>query len=214
VKLSANAVRLAYQFAATSDIRYYLNGVHVDPHPNGGAAITGCDGHRVLQVHDRDATDVETMIISLDKASRAALKPGRFVQTEFEPGRAAVVDSKGIPVHLQALGYKVEAKYPDVKATALGERESWVKGIRGTFNVGYLADASQAVAAAIGNVGFYDRFVGVTFYCKGPHVPLTAENDRLLFIVEGKTPAWGVIMGMRGDAADPSTIAYPERKAA
>lgn len=213
MKLSAAAVRLAYQFAATSDIRYYLNGVHVEPHPNGGAAITGCDGHRVLQVHDRDATDVETMIISLDKASRAALKPGRMAQTEFEPGRVAIVDADGVPKHLQALAYKVEGKYPDVKAT-LGERESWVKGIRGTFNVNYLADASQAVAAAIGNAGFYDRFVGVTFYCKGPDVPQTSGMDRLLFIVEGKTPAWGVVMGMRGDAADPSKIAYPERKAA
>jgi hypothetical protein len=210
MKLSADAIRLAYAFAATSDIRYYLNGVHVEPHPAGGAAITGCDGHRLLQVHDRDASNVETMIISLDKATRSALKPGRFVQTEFEAGRVAVVDSDGIPKHLQALAYKLEGNYPDVKKV-LCERENWQAGISGVFNVQYIADATIAAAAAAGG-SQWDRYKGVTFYS---HVGATTPtNQKLLFVVEGNTPAWGVVMGMRGDSADPAKVAFPEPKAA
>lgn len=210
MKLSADAVRLALAFAATSDIRYYLNGAYVEPHPNGGAAITGCDGHLVLQVHDRDASNVETMIISLEKATRAALTPGRFVQTEFEPGRVAVVDSDGIPKHLQVGAYKVEAKYPDIKPI-LGERENWQAGISGTFNVQYIADATIAVAAAVGG-SQRDRYKGVTFYSYAP--ASAPQNRKVLFIVEGNTPAWGIIIGMRGDSADPAKIAFPEKKAA
>lgn len=210
MKLSAEAVRLAYAFAAKQDIRYYLNGVHVEPHPNGGAQITGCDGHRVLQVHDRDATDVETMIISLDKASRSALKSGRFVQTEFEPGRVAIVDADGVPKHLQALSYKVEGTYPDVRKP-LGERENWKAGIGGCFNVQYIADATIAAAEALGG-SQWDRYKGVTFYSHdGADAP---QNQKVLFIIEGRTPAWGIVMGMRGDSADPIAMAYPEKKAA
>jgi hypothetical protein len=190
MRLSANAVRLAYSFASESDIRYYLNGVHVEPHPLGGASITGCNGHRLLQVHDQEATDVQDMIINLDKAARKALRKGRYVVTEFEPNRVAIVNSEDVPVYLQYEKYVIEAKYVEVK-TVLGERETWVAGLNGFFNVAYIAEATIAVSDAL-EIGRYDHYTDVTFYSHKPN-----EGDerptyqKILFIVGGKTPAWG-----------------------
>jgi hypothetical protein len=212
MRLSANAVRLAYSFAAKSDVRYYLQGVHVEPHPNGGAAITGCDGHRVLQVHDRDATDVETMVIGLDESARAALKKGKYVKTEFEPKKLAILNGDELPIYLQWTDYRVVGNYPDVK-TILGERESWIEGISGTFNVNYIADATIAAAKAVSGKKIRS-YIGVSFYSKKSERPGDFPYDKLLFIVEGETPAWGCVMGMRGEGPDALKIAFPEPKAA
>jgi len=213
MKLSASAVRLAYSFAAESDIRFWLNGVHVEPHPAGGAQITGCNGHKILQVHDRAASDVEAMIINLDKPARAALKRGRWVVTEFEPKKVAVVNSDLLPIYLQWTKYQVEGKFPDGK-TLLGERESWVAGLHGVFNVNYIADATIAAASALG-IGHYDKYAGMSFYSQhAADDTNTPVHAKVLFIVDGKTPAWGMVMGLRGYSPDPLKIAFPDLKAA
>lgn len=210
MKLSSSAVRLALAFAAKTDVRYYLNGVNVEPHPAGGAQITGCDGHRVLQVHDRDAKDVETMILSIDKATQAQLKPGRFVKIVTQEKKLLVTDSNGIALHAQVSSPIIEAKYVDL-AKVLGERESWHAGIYGTFNVQYIADIARTVDAALGE-SRWGR--GVTVFSQKSASPHTPYNDKILFIVEGQTPAWGIVMGMRGDHPDPIAYAYPAKKAA
>jgi DNA polymerase-3 subunit beta len=41
-------------FMAKQDVRHYLNGISVEPHPDGGAIIVATDGHRLAVIHDPD----------------------------------------------------------------------------------------------------------------------------------------------------------------
>ncbi|MDV5390775.1 beta clamp domain-containing protein [Shewanella xiamenensis] len=41
-------------FAAKNDVRYYLNGFHVKPHPEKGVILTATDGHCLVTIHDED----------------------------------------------------------------------------------------------------------------------------------------------------------------
>jgi hypothetical protein len=54
IKINPRDFVRAAAFAARFDIRYYLNGVHVEPAPNGlpGTIILGCDGNTLFAAHD------------------------------------------------------------------------------------------------------------------------------------------------------------------
>ena len=41
-------------FAAKNDVRYFLNGFHVKPHPEKGVILTATDGHCLVTIHDED----------------------------------------------------------------------------------------------------------------------------------------------------------------
>lgn len=41
-------------FAAKNDVRYFLNGFHVKPHPEKGVILSATDGHCLVTIHDED----------------------------------------------------------------------------------------------------------------------------------------------------------------
>lgn len=75
MKLTAELVLLAYSAVSTEETRYYLNGVHTEPHNEKGAILTATDGHRMLVIHDADATDVVEAIVTLPVFVRQQMKP-------------------------------------------------------------------------------------------------------------------------------------------
>lgn len=207
MKLSANAVRLAYAFAAKDDIRYYLHGVNVEPAEGGGALITATNGHHLAQVLDRDATNVEPMIISLDKGSQAALKRGAWVSTEFDDKRVAILNSDSLPIHLQVEQYKVEANYPDWRRV-LGERKDWVKGIGGSFNVSLLSNVVRLIEQCVDKPASRTA-TAVTFFTKADADGNRSDSDALLFVIDSRVQAWGLVMPMRDrNSGDPLSLAY------
>lgn len=50
-------------FAAQQDVRYYLNGVSIEPHPEKGAVIVATDGYRLAAIHDPDGMCKEPIIV-------------------------------------------------------------------------------------------------------------------------------------------------------
>lgn len=206
MKLSANAVRLAYAFAAKEDIRYYLNAVSIEPAESGGALITASNGHRLTQVLDRDATNVQAMILSLDKASQAVLKRGAWVSTEFDEKRIAILNDENLPLHLQIEQYKVEANYPDWRRV-LGDRKEWVQGVGGSFNISLLADVIRLIDQSVDKGS---RFTpAVTFFTKHKEDGTRSDSDALLFIIDSRVQAWGMLMPMRDrSGGDPLAVAY------
>jgi hypothetical protein len=205
--LSAKAVRLAYAFAAKQDIRYYLNGVNVEPAKGGGAIITGTDGRRVVQVLDREASNVEPVIMKLDAASQAFLKRGEYVSTEFEEKRVAILNADRIPMHLQFEHFAVDGKYPDV-AKVLGKREDWQAGIAGTFNVELISDVARLVEQAR-VAKRYGHPAGLTLFSKVGESGRLLEADGFLFIIDGsEVRAWGRVMPMRATLDDPLEVVF------
>lgn len=50
-------------FAAVQDVRYYLCGVRIEPHPEKGAIIVATNGHVIGMIHDPDGFCAEPIIV-------------------------------------------------------------------------------------------------------------------------------------------------------
>lgn len=62
-KVNPRYFAAAQLFAAQNDIRYYLNGVCIEPHPEGGAILVATDGHTLAAIHDPEGFARETIIV-------------------------------------------------------------------------------------------------------------------------------------------------------
>jgi hypothetical protein len=45
-------VKALSKFMAKNDVRYYLNGFNIKPHPKGGVILTATNGHALVTIHD------------------------------------------------------------------------------------------------------------------------------------------------------------------
>lgn len=50
-------------FQANNDVRYYLNGVYIEPHPDQGAIIVATNGHVIGVMHDPDGFCAKPIIV-------------------------------------------------------------------------------------------------------------------------------------------------------
>src|SRR5690554_6753006 len=50
-------------FAAVRDVRVYLNGISIEPHPAGGAIIVGSNGATLAAIHDPEGYVREPIIV-------------------------------------------------------------------------------------------------------------------------------------------------------
>ena len=68
------------RFAAVKDVRFYLCGVFIEPHPHGGVTIVATDGHCMAAVHDPDGWCAEPIIVGdITKLLLAACKRRGFL---------------------------------------------------------------------------------------------------------------------------------------
>src|SRR5690554_4169346 len=86
-KVNPRYFAAAQLFAAVSDIRFYLNGVRLEPHPEGGAIIVATDGHTMAVLYDPEGYVREPIIVGgitkgLISACKAKGNPVRFTRPE------------------------------------------------------------------------------------------------------------------------------------
>ncbi|HEN8721178.1 TPA: hypothetical protein U8215_000825 [Pseudomonas aeruginosa] len=83
-------------FMAHNDVRYYLNGISIEPASQGGVLLIATNGHHIGVMHDPDGWAGNKIIISPSKALVAGLKK-RNAGTAFIYERAGVIsDSDNI----------------------------------------------------------------------------------------------------------------------
>jgi hypothetical protein len=85
ITINANLFRAAYQSVSTKEIRYYLNGVFVEPHKSGkGVTMTATDGHTLLHIYDADGAfgaGDKPCIVQLPADMVRKCKPSRGTST-------------------------------------------------------------------------------------------------------------------------------------
>jgi DNA polymerase-3 subunit beta len=74
VRFNAKYVAVLAEFMAKKDVRYYLNGMFVTPHPDGGVILTATDGHTAVLIHDAEGETNGDYIFAPSKALIAASK--------------------------------------------------------------------------------------------------------------------------------------------
>jgi hypothetical protein len=117
--IRASLARLAMTAMAKHDIRYYLNGILVEPRPEGGAYIVATDGHRLMAIIDAEATCDARILLKPDRTTQRHLpladdlkrdtKKATLQLTEFNGKPALLVtDAEGKALHLQITDASME----------------------------------------------------------------------------------------------------------
>ena len=75
--VDANLIAAAAIFKAKADVRSYLEGIRIEPHPDKGIFVIGTDGHRMLIAHDEYGTADQAITIKPTTAFIAAAKKAK-----------------------------------------------------------------------------------------------------------------------------------------
>jgi DNA polymerase-3 subunit beta len=146
IKVDAGLFKIAHSAVSTEETRYYLNGVFVAPHPNGGVVAVATDGHRLVAAHDEDGEATESAIVMMEKNGLAMCLRGReaarrilSIDTAANTGAFTdIVDAK--EVKIGSIGVTIiDGVFPDwfrVLPPAIKQKD--VKPV--AFNPRYLKD--------------------------------------------------------------------------
>lgn len=168
----AAAVKALTLFMAKADVRYYLNGVHVDLTEPGKPVLVATDGHRMLIIDITkfsDAKTVDPMVtgtlpthphVTIPAAAVAKLKPVKGMRrgdylpykvTLHEPVAAGTTTRFSLVTvepgdGSQAVHKTVEGQYPDWRRVVpRTEGCMRLQGAVNLYQIQYLTDAVQAL---------------------------------------------------------------------
>lgn len=178
---------IASMAQATQDIRYYLNGVSVEPGPNNrGAVIVATDGHYMIAMHDKNGICDNQVILKTDK---------RLLQDCAKRGaKNVVVDAKGVMQVSDSTAGIISYQFPE-KAFIDGKFPDWRRvipaqeltaGLPNTVNSEYLKmflDIGSKLNRKYGAVSFFhDASLVSDGYATGS-ILVRSSNDDFMGIV-------------------------------
>lgn len=142
---------------STEETRYYLNGVHICAHPDGGAYLVATDGHRMLVGYDEGATfdwpGSDSVIVRPDKKLLAAAKTDRRsdAQNQIAVEGATVKVLEGSPATVAATfaGLLIDGTFPDWRRVIPTVDKNEHAACQ-CFNARYLADFGTAARVMTG----------------------------------------------------------------
>jgi hypothetical protein len=127
--VSADLVRRALLVASSDETRFYLQGVHISPHPERGGYIVATNGAALICFHDPKAIVAGQAILMPDEALRGALKAQRgdrrprlllartdrlvVAEVNYEEADEALAVPSPLALAAQFHQPVIEAAYPD-----------------------------------------------------------------------------------------------------
>ena len=78
IKFNREYLPILASFMAVNDVRFYLNGFHVKPHPEAGVVLTATDGHRLVTIYDKNGLSDGEYILPISKPLLTAAKKTSF----------------------------------------------------------------------------------------------------------------------------------------
>lgn len=221
IKIDAGLFRIVHMTVSTEETRYYLNGVHVEPHASGGALMVSTDGHRLLAAYDPAGVCSEAAIIQLPKHALALSKRPKLIER-----RELVVDVQNAVATINNVTQAAEpGGEPLIEMVAACQANV----IDGTFPdwrrvVPTKEEPRDTVNPATLNGGYVRVFGDI---CKelqkhferssaGMQLALTDGASPVVVRWSGFDEVFGVIMPMRGDVRGhlPEFVAPAEFRAA
>jgi hypothetical protein len=118
------------KFMAKNDVRYYLNGFNIKPHPKGGVILSATNGHVLVTIHDELGFSDGEYIMPLTKRFVSEAKKGRILPSQsilgdgnqmiitcislYETEEFILDETTGL---YSEFANKIDGKYPDLGAT-------------------------------------------------------------------------------------------------
>lgn len=202
IRFAARWLPILAKFVAVSDIRYYLNGLHIESAaPKPGVYLVATNGHMMAVVYDEtgeidDQPHGATLKINaaLVAACRSGKLPyGHVLEVVISGGRVHVAPGfDGIATDLERYvmpGHQwwVEGRFPDFRRVLPAD---WAK-----LKIGFECHLNGAYLAAFAGIGASKKPWGstvLTLWQEAPEKAVVVQVDRLPELV-------GLIMPIRGD---------------
>jgi len=171
IQIETRALRFALAFAAKNDVRYYLNGVFIEPIQDGNLRLVGTNGHIMGVAISRYSDDGDILeapvIINRDQVIQALKATGRKTTSIGMSVDGEVVTLGNI------VDKCIDATYPDWKRVLPKLPTS---GEAARFDPYYVTEAEKAFAA----------YVGVTFQKKGDSMELHQNGGSAAVIIDAR----------------------------
>lgn len=191
ITVSARMFHAAMVCVSTEDVRYYINGVHIEPHPDKGAVLVATDGHRMLVCHDEDARCDRSVIVRVQGKEGRALSEALARASRAEDVRLTV-DEAGVVT--------VPGGFRATENTLIdGTFPEWPKVVR-PIRAGL---RTKAVAHAAFNPRYMASFARVAERLDpadgSPSIRIvsTDEGTAALVLFGGQPAVFGLLMPMR-----------------
>jgi DNA polymerase sliding clamp subunit (PCNA homolog) len=189
VTIDASLVARALPFRAYNDVRYYLNGVLIEPEPTGGVNVIATDGHAMICLHDPAGRATRRLILPIGKAQATPLRKGGKLHATSD-GRAYITGEGGEILWI-CPELEIEGKYPNTKEL-VGNVADYVPGFVAAMNPALLARLHEARPRGCGIAR------PVAFF----HRPSTARSSAVL--VTFGQDGFALLMPMRASEAEVS----------
>lgn len=133
ISFSEKAVPVLALFAAKNDIRYYLDGLCVEPAPHGpGCVIVATDGHQMALWYDEDGVCDKRTILSISKKMIGACEAKDAVKIRLHDGTLSVDGINSAPIFVHPGEPIIDAKYP-IFWRVIPKTEDLVSGMHGSI---------------------------------------------------------------------------------
>lgn len=185
IRVEAARVLMALPFRAYEDVRYYFNGVCIQPAKDGGANILATDGYAMACIRDIGGRCEEAAILPIGKAQKPLLRKGGHVLLD-PSGVCYITDAQDAPIWIAPTGV-IDGKFPDLKSI-LHPLDEYAEGLVGVFNPEFLDRVRQCRPAK-------RRPAGVQFF----HWQKSRNSGALCSLGED---GFVIVMGMRSDPDD------------
>lgn len=211
IRFNANLFRIAFTCTSDEETRYYLKGVFVEPHAQGGVTLTATDGHRLIVIRDADGFANETAIVALgDGLKQCKPKRGERRDVVIHTGESnahimlTTLDDKGdltdTPI-ATAYSVKVGGTYPDYRRIV--PQQFAAEGAPG-FNGRYISDFGD-VACELSAI----KNGKPTKHSTNPIRILPSEgNGPALILFPASDFAFGVLMPVRTADTSSDVLAW------
>lgn len=186
IKFQAKYLPMLFPFMAKKDVRYYLNGVYIEP-ADVGVYLVATDGHKMAVIHDAEGECAEARVFSLRRDAMRFCKGQEpyapFVTIDPASQRLMVADTVE-ERYLQPGKCFIEGKYPDWRRI-LPDFKKLSPGSPATMNATYLSEVAAISPKHRG-------FSAMRLWSMG------TENDPVV-IQFGTIPEMlGIVMPVRG----------------
>jgi hypothetical protein len=185
ISVDASYFAIVAMAQADNDLRYYLNGVSVEPGPNKrGAVMVATNGHYLIAMHDKNGICENQVILKTDKRLlQDCAKRGSRNVVVNSAGVMQVCDSSVVSYQFPEKAF-IDGKFPDWRRIIPAQELS--AGLPNTVNSEYLKvflDIGGKLNRKYGAVSFfYDPANMEDGYATGS-ILVRSSNDDFMGIV-------------------------------
>ena len=153
VRINCRDLARVLPFMALDDMRYYLNGVYVEPVADG-CILVATDGHRLGAIRSSASFSAQPVIVRASNQFADLVRSAAYdadVIVDEPKGQARIV-LNGVEKFVQAGTGLIDGKYPDWRRV-IPKEEELAHGLPGAVNARYLKSFIDVAANTSGYRG-------------------------------------------------------------